>query len=139
MWNFFSHSRVGHCHLPDLIDHVRRHDAPCEMAPLASIAAGISVVESRLMADKLKIYSSCHHLIQEASEYQYAADESQKAGAAVQPGSDHAMDALRYMLTGMEIMMPSDPAGNSQAPNLPPDAAPSRDAHGRTFVDVWGR
>ncbi len=124
---------------PDLIDLVRRYDAPCEKAPLVSIAAGISVVESRLLAEKLKIYSSCHRLIQEAAEYQYAADESQKAGAAVQPGSDHVMDALRYMLTGMEIMMPSDPAGNPQDPNVPPDAAPLRDAHGRTFADVWGR
>ena len=124
---------------PDLIDLMRRHDVPCETAPLVSIAAGISVVESRLMADKLKIYSSCHHLIQEASEYQYAADESQKAGAAVQPGGDHAMDALRYMLTGMEIMMPSDDIGVPQGPNPSPVAAPLRDAHGRTFADVWGR
>ena len=124
---------------PDLIDLVRRHDAPCEKAPLASISAGISLVESRLLADKLKIYSSCHHLIQEASEYQYATDESQKAGAAVQPGSDHAMDALRYMLTGLEIVMQCDDAGNSQDSNMPPVDAPSRDAHGRTFAEVWGQ
>ncbi len=123
---------------PDLIDLMRRHDVPCENAPLVSIAAGISLVESRLLADKLKIYSSCHHLIQEASEYQYAADESQKVGTAVQPGSDHAMDALRYMLTGLEIVMQCDDAGNPPDPHTPPVAAPSRDAHGRTFAEVWG-
>ncbi len=123
---------------PDLINLMRRHDVPCENAPLVSIAAGISLVESRFLADKLKIYSSCHHLIQEASEYQYAADESQKAGAAVQPGSDHAMDALRYMLTGLEIVMQCGNVSDPPDPHAPPVAAPSRDAHGRTFADVWG-
>lgn len=123
---------------PDLIDLLRRHDVPCEKAPPISIAAGISVVESRLLADQLKIYSRCHNLIQEASEYQYAADAAPRAAAAPQPGNDHAMDALRYMVTGLErVMRPDGPASADQsAGDLP--AEPERDARGWTFTDIWG-
>jgi phage terminase large subunit len=123
---------------PDLIDQLCRHDVPCQKAPLASIAAGISVVESRLMADKLKIVSSCHNLIQEASEYQYAADESQKATATPQPGSDHAMDALRYMVTGMERMIQADGPGISEDGESQNAPEAIRDARGWTFTDIWG-
>ncbi|MGC9260950.1 MAG: hypothetical protein ACP5I8_12875, partial [Phycisphaerae bacterium] len=123
---------------PDLIDMLRRHDVRCEKAPMASIAAGISVVESRLLADKLKIVSCCHNLIQEASEYQYAADESQKATATPQPGGDHAMDALRYMVTGMERMIGSDETGGTEDQADQRDQACTRDAHGRSFADIWG-
>ena len=123
---------------PDLMDMLRRHDVPCVKAPLVSIAAGISVVESRLLADKLKIYSCCHNLIQEASEYQYAADASPQATATPQPGNDHAMDALRYMVTGLEMIMPAEDAAPVEDPAVHSTEEPLRDTHGRTFAEVWG-
>ena len=124
---------------PDLIELLRRQDVPCQQAPLVSIAAGISVVESRLLADKLKIASGCHNLIQEASEYQYAAEASQKATATPQPGSDHAMDALRYMVTGLEMVMRPNEIESRDNQHSDNASAPARDAHGRNFEDVWGK
>ncbi len=123
---------------PDLIDLMRRHDVVCEKAPPLSIAAGISVVESRLLADKLKIYSCCRHLIAEASEYQYGADDAQQAAATPQPGSDHAMDALRYMVTGLEMVIRCNDIAT--APSAAENTAPTpiHNSNELTFSKIWG-
>ncbi len=133
-WCFADRSR------PDLINMMCRQDVACRKAPLVSIAAGISVVESRLLADKLKIYSCCHNLIQEAAEYQYGPDQTLEKKMIPQAGGDHAMDALRYMITGLEIM---GGAGGSDDSNGGEEGVARENhtgdsPHRRTFLEVWG-
>jgi phage terminase large subunit len=132
-WCFADRSR------PDLINMMCRQDVACRKAPLVSIAAGISVVESRLLADKLKIASCCHNLIAEAAEYQYSTNPVSESKMIPQSGGDHAMDALRYMVTGLEMMgspIGSDaPAGDDGTENANSDDRPGK----RTSADIWGQ
>ena len=73
-----------------------------------NIQNGIARVDSRLMSEKLKILNSCHFLITESARYQYLNESTetttpnQNHRNLTKPGHDHAMDALRYLITGME-------------------------------------
>ncbi len=138
---------------PELIDHLRRRDIACRPVPAHGIESGIAMVESRLLAGGLKISARCRRLIDEASQYQYAADAPTTGNSLPIPLNDHAMDALRYLVAAMD-MGRSDPAAfepvssvaslpssapKSAAGDLPNAAMENTRSHERlNFNQIWG-
>ncbi len=108
----FNHWDVETCFAdrsrPELMDMLHKHDLPCCLPKSENIQNGIARVDSRLMSEKLKILNSCHSLIAESARYQYLTESTetttpnQNHRNLTKPGHDHAMDALRYLITGME-------------------------------------
>ena len=119
----FNHWDVETCFAdrsrPELMDMLHKHDLPCCLPKSENIQNGIARVDSRLMSEKLKILNSCHSLITESARYQYLTESTetttpnQNHRNLTKPGHDHAMDALRYLITGMEQTSDIDVPGCS--------------------------
>ncbi len=88
----------------DLIVQMRGHDIPCFGNRVQRIEAGIAMVEARLRpADAyLKIYANCQNLLREAGAYAYLPCLDGRPGEAPCDRFNHAMDALRYLVCGMD-------------------------------------
>jgi phage terminase large subunit len=64
------------------------------------IAMGIHSVRARFATDKIKIVRSrCPNLLREMSAYEWGPDDKPKKGTE----GDHAMDAMRYMVAGIDL------------------------------------
>lgn len=83
---------------PDSINDLRRADLTVRPAR-NSILAGIDAVNARLAAGRLLISKACTALRAEAQSYRYPQD-----GLGEKPIGefDHAMDALRYLVMGVD-------------------------------------
>ena len=70
------------------------------------IALGIERVRKRLRNGTIQISSACRNLVEEAAMYRYK-DSEDKLGADDAPvkDNDHAMDALRYLVAGLDKQM----------------------------------
>lgn len=79
---------------PESITTLRRNGLAFVIPAKNDIKAGIDAVTERLLTGRLKVMSSCIHLIAEAGLYQYPPEQDAELPEA---GLDHAMDALRYM------------------------------------------
>ncbi len=117
---------------PELMDMLHKHDLPCCLPKGENIQNGIARVDSRLMCEKLRIFNSCHSLITESGRYQYLTESTetttpnQNHRNLTKPGHDHAMDALRYLITGMEQTSDIDPVCSpDQLSPCSPRLAPS--------------
>ena len=88
---------------PELINEFRRSDINCRKAPNVSLETGIAAVETRLLSGRLKVFEGCKNLIEEGWKYQYG---ERPRGEDAEPlsGHDHAMDAMRYLVTGMDSL-----------------------------------
>lgn len=64
-----------------------------------NILAGVDAVSTRIEQRRLLISNECTALIAESQGYVYDPD---KQGEKPEPGSDHTMDALRYMVMGID-------------------------------------
>lgn len=68
-----------------------------------SIVFGISLVQSRLRLGSLHfVRTACPNLLREIAEYRYAMAEGVVVGEKPLPGNDHAMDALSYLVRGID-------------------------------------
>jgi len=66
-----------------------------------TVLTGIQAVQARLASGRLLVSSSAANLIAEFEQYQWSEN---KAGVRDQPvkANDHAMDALRYAVMGLD-------------------------------------
>jgi hypothetical protein len=79
-----------------LIDEYRDEGLQLQMADNA-VEAGIHVISTMLQTGRLKVFNSCANVLSEYSLYR-----RDKHGKIVKT-FDHALDALRYLVTGMNI------------------------------------
>lgn len=87
---------------PRTVETYRRNGIPAVPAYKA-IVAGIAAVAQRLRTGRLKVHRSCVDLIAEANTYRYPTEEEKKiVGENPIKGADHALDALRYMVSGID-------------------------------------
>lgn len=108
---------------PDIIRQFKNRDLPATGPSLKAVDLGIAMVVARLRAGKLKILDRCKRLIEEARQYQYApAGEGPRSDIPVKI-KDHAMDALRYLITGLDYRKGADDLPDPSA--LRTDQTPS--------------
>ncbi len=122
---------------PELIHALQRADFSCHPPPMRGIETGISLVESRLLAGLLTVDPACVHLLREAVEYRYVPRTGGNPGPRSFAGRDHAMDALRYLVCGLDTG-PDVPemGGPPPAESRPASRPPGRPQF--TFEQVWG-
>ncbi|MBU6428252.1 MAG: terminase family protein [Cyanobacteria bacterium REEB65] len=87
---------------PDSIMELRiaGHDAiPCLHLGPKPIRDGIDRVTSRIRTGRLKIHRRCQNVLREAGLYQYDPDSPKEEPM---DRDNHAMDALRYLITGLD-------------------------------------
>jgi PBSX family phage terminase large subunit len=122
MWNI----NIFYCdpNRADLIAMLRRVDIHCVPNHTRMIDVGIARVEALLppAADRLKICSNCTNLLREAGEYEYTQRHDGSFRSVPADACNHAMDALRYLVCGMNLGM-DDPTPDESA-----DDAGSREA-----------
>jgi phage terminase large subunit len=104
----------------DLVNMLRKADIPCSTNRTRMIDAGIARVEALLQpgAGRLKVYDNCANLLREAGEYEYVQRHDGSFRSAPADACNHAMDALRYLVCGMDIGpadIPADQAEDDEA------------------------
>lgn len=73
-----------------------------------NIVAGIDAVNARIYTDRIKIIvNRCPALVAETEVYSYEDEEDEPAGDKPIGGNDHACDALRYLIAGIDIRKPA--------------------------------
>jgi hypothetical protein len=88
---------------PQSIVKMRRADLAARPA-IKNVSPGIRAVAARLRSGRLKVLRSCRNLIAEAELYRYpdAADGAVYSKDQPLKENDHAMDALRYLVAGID-------------------------------------
>ncbi len=68
-----------------------------------NVRSGIAAVSARLADGRLKIIEgACPNLLYEASLYRYGTDPEDRKGESPAAGPDHALDALRYLVSRLD-------------------------------------
>ena len=89
-------------HEPELVNKLRKGGHLCVKATKA-ILPGIEAVNARILSGRLKIIeNTCKATVSEGQLYSFPEDEEKSGGDKPQGGFDHAMDALRYMVFGID-------------------------------------
>ncbi len=86
---------------PDSINELRMADHTVRGAN-NDILLGVDAVNSRLYDGRLKISKLCRAIITEAELYGYALKDDEPVGEKPVDENNHAMDALRYMIMGVD-------------------------------------
>jgi hypothetical protein len=92
-----------------------------------AVRAGIGAVAARLRAGTLRVVEgACPNLLAEAALYRYG--EGQGGGACEEPGAEHnhALDALRYLVMGLDAHRLARPSPEPPPPAAPPPPRPAR-------------
>jgi phage terminase large subunit len=88
---------------PEMIAQLRQWDILARPAPVKSVDLGIAKVLERLQNRQLKIYDCCANLLNEAAEYHYEPGGDGRPAKLPVPINDHALDALRYLVAGVDF------------------------------------
>lgn len=90
-------------HEPELVRRLQKGGHKCRNANKA-IIAGIDAVNRRILSGKLFVLrEACPATIAEASVYTYPEKDEEIIGDKPVDKDNHAMDALRYMVAGIDI------------------------------------
>lgn len=90
-------------HQPELIQKLRRGGHKVIKAKKA-IKPGIDAVNGRIYTGRLKILvNRCPAVVYESANYAYTDDEDDPGNDIPIDENNHAMDALRYMITGIDL------------------------------------
>jgi hypothetical protein len=113
---------------PQSIEKMRRADVPARPA-MNNVNPGIRAVAARLRSGRLQVWRGCRHLIAESELYCYPEVTNSAVQRKDQPikEHDHALDALRYLIAGMdrvrgvddwqpEVVAPQLPSGPATGP-----------------------
>jgi hypothetical protein len=72
-------------------------------AGIAAVESGIAAVQSRIRQGMLRICAgACPNLLEEAGLYRYDDAPNEKKSEQPREGYDHGLDALRYMIMGID-------------------------------------
>jgi hypothetical protein len=86
---------------PDNINELRTAGHAARKA-MNSIILGVDAVNTRVYENKLHILETCNPVFAESEEYRYPEKDDETVGDKPVPGFDHAMDTLRYLVTGVD-------------------------------------
>lgn len=90
-------------HNPELLSKLRRSNHRVRRA-YKNIIAGIDAVNSRIYSGRLKILKNCcPALLAEGGMYRYPEKDEIVMGDKPVDEDNHAMDALRYLISGLDI------------------------------------
>ncbi len=121
---------------PELIHALNRADILCRPPPGRGIEAGVALVESRLLTGLLKVDPQCVNLLSEAAEYRYAVRSAGNPGPRAFLGRDHALDALRYLVSGLDA---TAEAGAGNTVEAAKQSGPGEPLQSRfDFNRIWG-
>jgi phage terminase large subunit len=113
---------------PGSIETFRRNDLPARPVPKghSSILNGVQAVNARLRTNRLWVFENCTNLIRESNLYRYPTPEEKRVlGENPIDENGHALDALRYMISGIDQVRearqparvyPSEGASDPMAP-----------------------
>ena len=89
-------------HQPELVRKLRKGGHTC-LPAIKAILPGIEAVNARILTGRLKIIeNSCPAILAEAQLYSFPEDEEASGGDKPIDNFNHAMDALRYMVFGID-------------------------------------
>lgn len=89
-------------HNPEFIHKLRKGGHSVTKAD-KNILAGINAVNNRIYTEKIKIVENrCRALVAEAEMYKYPDEEDKSGGDKPIDEFNHAMDALRYLVMGVD-------------------------------------
>lgn len=89
-------------HQPEMVMKLRKGGHKVRKA-VKNLKAGINAVNARINTGRLKIFENrCKALVHEGEVYSYPEDEETTGGDKPLGGFDHAMDALRYLVMGID-------------------------------------
>jgi hypothetical protein len=99
------------------------------------VRTGVAAVNARIADGLLKIVDgACPNLLYEASLYRYGADPEDKKSECPYAGPDHALDALRYLISRLD-------AGRRRRPRTTdpttPDASPPAAKPRRPWLSIY--
>lgn len=100
----------------DLIAQLRRLDAPARPNQVRQVETGIAMVQQRLARGLLLVGEQCVCTLREAAGYQYALDRGGRQKSTPIDAENHAMDALRYLISGVDYGRPLDPPAVAAGP-----------------------
>ncbi len=87
---------------PELIDHLSMAGLPATAHRIRAIDTGIAMVSSRLLRRTLEIWDNLPATVRELGEYQWAVGKDGAIKRAPVDASNHAMDAMRYLICGVD-------------------------------------
>lgn len=106
---------------PELIEWLCKGGIRAQKKSVPLIETGISMVDQRLRAGFLKVYDSCIHLIDEAKFYQRKSDRDGDMGEKPIDKNNHAVDSLRYLISGLDFGRRLDFCAAKAAETTPAD------------------
>lgn len=74
---------------------------------IRSILTGIDAVNGRIRSGRLKVNSNCRCLITESELYSFPEKDEEIVGDKPVDKNNHAMDALRYLIMGIDAKLPA--------------------------------
>ncbi len=86
----------------DLIDQLRRLGLPVYPNHVRQIETGIAMVGQRIRRQRLLVWDCCASLVRESTEYEYGKDRAGNTKTTPLDQHNHAMDALRYLVCGLD-------------------------------------
>lgn len=86
---------------PDSINDLRRYGVRMRGAR-NSILTGIDRVNARIYTKRIRVSSSCKALFSESQHYAYPEEDDEAVGEKPIDDYNHTMDALRYLVSGVD-------------------------------------
>lgn len=99
---------------PEIAQFLRDKGLPVQTTRKMDVGEGVSLIDTLIRQDKLKVVKSCVNTINEFGMYQYRTSREGEKRPGEKPLDkwNHAMDALRYAITA------ESPMGASQKPKI---------------------
>jgi hypothetical protein len=101
------------------------------------LRSGIAAVSARIEDCTLRVVKGCcPNLLAEAARYRYGEGPSGQGGEAPMDEHNHALAALRYLITRLDERKQARPPAPA-APKATPAPKPPSLVRFRTFRDMW--
>lgn len=84
---------------PGSIAELRRADHVVRKNETREIMIGVDAINARIYSGRLRVQRTCRAVIAEAGEYRFPEKDEETHGDKPVGGFDHALDALRYLVT----------------------------------------
>ncbi len=137
---------------PELIDHLLANGLPAAAHRIRAIDTGVAMVSGRITRKLLEVWDTLPATVRESDEYQWPSAPDGRQKRAPTDTNNHAMDALRYLVCGldegreyppMEGITPTTPEEQADRLGLPdPDQEATRLAGEqdriRRAAELWG-
>ncbi len=102
-----------------------------------ALRPGIAAVTARLETDRLRIMQgACPNLLREASLYRYSDDPTDRRSETPVDEHNHALAALRYLVSGIDARQMAKMKGKAEASELPMEGPAKAKKQERKWLSV---